>query len=524
VIRVPDLGRRLRRGDDSGSIPLVLVLSIVGVGLSLLLATTVQIQQRTTRFDVRRAHALNAAQTGIDVGVSKIRAAIKSGGSGDLAKLPPCGTFTGSVNPDGSAPYEVTIYYLSEKPQSGDVDGAAAGSMCMPGAKPTTVPRYALIKSIGKSQPGAVGRTLVATYVFSTTTINPNIPGGQISAYRETSTVKLCLSADRDRLTGGEPVIVATCVNPPTGRQKFAYEGNLNLVLVSSRTPSNPRGMCVDAGSRPAHQSSVTFRPCAATTTPSQQWGLNDYSAFQGTTDGINLNNFCLNVRDPGTNLSPVVLGNQSNDQNACEKGFSENKTFFTDPAVGTGKAGRATKQLVNYSQFSRCIDVAENNPKTKFLVVFPCKQQPTGTVTWNQVWNLPEIAPGDSSVDGPIHTATAGVSYCLTNVGPTQYPELSVCSPGSVTDQSMIWTYRVDSGTYSSSYRIESTYGASPGNPYCLTPTDLGGSKKDVWTVFGGSADFSKVALARCDDSAMQKWNASPTIVKSALMDVVER
>jgi hypothetical protein len=499
----------------------VVLLTIAGVGLSLLLATTVYAQQRTTRFDVRRAHALNAAQTGIDVAVSTIRAAIKSDGSGDPAKLPPCDTaLAGPVSQGAAAAYSVKIYYLSAKPPSGDVTWAAN-----PSRKCKAPYRYALIESTGNAQPGTPARTLVATYVFSTTTINPNIPGGQISAYRETSTVKLCLSADRDRLTGGEPVIVATCENPPTGRQKFAYEGNLNLVLVSSRTRSNPRGMCVDAGSRPAHQSPVTFRPCAATTTPSQQWGLNDYSAFQGTTDGINLNNFCLNVRDPGTNLSPVVLGNKGNDQNACEKGFSENKTFFTDPAVGTGKAGRATKQLVNYSQFSRCIDVPQNNPGLGYVIVFPCKQQPNGSVLWNQTWNLPSIPSGASSASGPIHTkdTSSGITHCLTSQGPNTYPSLTPCNPAVVPlPANLTWTYRVDSGVYSDSYRIESTYLASSAR--CLTPTDPTAPPPVTWETWDRSLRFSKVMLTPCTNSELQKWNASPTIVKSALTDVVER
>jgi hypothetical protein len=518
VTRLRDHYRPLRPGADSGSIPLVVLLTIAGVGLSLLLATTVYAQQRTTRFDVRRAHALNAAQTGIDVAVSTIRAAIKSDGSGDPAKLPPCDTaLAGPVSQGAAAAYSVKIYYLSAKPPSGDVTWAAN-----PSRKCKAPYRYALIESTGNAQPGTPARTLVATYVFSTVASNPNIPGGLIRVYRPSGGTALCLAADSAQPNNGDDLRIAVC-DPTSPRQKFSYEVNLNLVLAASRSQSDPRGMCVYAP--PSAGAVVEFRGCTATTSARQQWGQNDYSAFQGTSDGVNLNNLCINLTTPVGTGSAVVLRDANQDQNACFVAWSENKTFFPDASVGTGMAGPATKQLVNYSQFSRCIDVPENNPDLGYVIVFPCKQQPNGSVLWNQTWNLPSIPSGPSSTSGPIHTkdTSSGITHCLTSQGPNTYPSLTPCNPAvDPLPANLTWTYRVDSGMYSDSYRIESTYLAS--SAHCLTPTDPTAPPPATWETWDKSLRFSKVMLTPCTNSELQKWNASPTIVKSALTDVVER
>ena len=52
-----------------------MLLTLVAIGLSVVLATVVNVQQVAARGDMQRADALNAAQAGIDVALAQIRAA-----------------------------------------------------------------------------------------------------------------------------------------------------------------------------------------------------------------------------------------------------------------------------------------------------------------------------------------------------------------------------------------------------------------------------------------------------------------
>ena len=94
--RLPD------RGDDRGSMPMLLMVMIVGMVLGALLVPMIITQDRTTRFDTTRVHALGAAHAGLDLALGQIRAAVDSGGIGDSSKLP-CGPLSGTVNSIGLA-------------------------------------------------------------------------------------------------------------------------------------------------------------------------------------------------------------------------------------------------------------------------------------------------------------------------------------------------------------------------------------------------------------------------------------
>jgi hypothetical protein len=508
---------------------IALLLTIVGVGLSSLLAATVTGQMRNTRFDVQRTHALNAAQSGIDVAVSAIRSTTKpdNSGNGD-ASLLPCGPISGTVSDGRAASYTVSIYYLAARPPAGDVAWARSQPpiSCSPGLGPATLPRYALLESTGYARAGTPGRTVVATYTLSTSMSNPKIVGGLIHAHR-TSGPDMCMSAGADQLVGGEYLYVMLC-DTTSRRQKFAYQPNLNLKLVGSETSAAPGGMCLDAGTPHVANAPVRFRPCEASTIPRQQWGQNDYSAFQGTSDGVSLDRFCFNIVSPGTSGSRVVLGDSATDPAACYVAWDSRKTFFPDSTVGSGRAGPAQKQLVNDNQFGKCIDMTADDVTWPYLVIFPCKQQLTGTVQWNQAWNTPVIPAGATSATGPIYTnnTTDGYTYCLRSPGTTTrgyYPTLTRCTPATVTSSTMLWTVRGDTGFFSTSYRIESTYGTTANNPFCLTATDPDAPDPDLW-VTDGFGSFSKLALATCTDSTPQKWNVASVITGSTLEDAVER
>ena len=88
--------------------------------------------------------------------------------------------------------------------------------------------------------------------------------------------------------------------------------------------------MCLDGGSPEQAGNTVTFEPCTANPVARQMRGQNDYSAFQGTTDGVTLNSLCMNVSVPGTS-SVVNLGDSATRDSACYGAWSEQKTLFPD-------------------------------------------------------------------------------------------------------------------------------------------------------------------------------------------------
>src|SRR5919112_154102 len=86
------------RKDDTGSLPLAMLLILVSVSLSTLMTPMVLSQIDSTRVDSRRVHALHAAQAGLDVAMAHIRAADDGAGNGRIAKLP-CADRTPSPQP-----------------------------------------------------------------------------------------------------------------------------------------------------------------------------------------------------------------------------------------------------------------------------------------------------------------------------------------------------------------------------------------------------------------------------------------
>jgi hypothetical protein len=532
-------GSAARRRDE-GSLPIAMLLMIVGVGLSAVLAGSVSAQQRTTRVDLQRTDAVNAAQAGLDVALAQIRAAVDiTDKSGDISKLPcnkvPAPTepaypqgyaFSGTVGPGSPASYKTEIYYLGSYPQPGGLTAARAAKLaCTPGSGTAVIPQYALIAATGTGGLEAT-RTLFATYTFASSYSNPNIPGGQIRMFRfDPGDTERCFSRTNIIPTDGEVLFVRPCNNSDP-RQEFAYEANLNLVAAATRETATP--MCLDGGAVPTANAKVRFRACVRPTVPRQQWGQNDYSAFQGTTDGINLNEFCMNVSVPNTD-SDIITGKAASTASpVCYDKWDDAKTTFPDSDLGTGRAGSASDQLVNNEQFGRCIDITGDDVDYGHLIVYPCKQKPSGRVQFNQEWIVPAIPAGATSVTGPIYTTcpagatppcATGKKYCLTSPGSiaaSQYVTVAVCP--AVIPANMTWTYREDTGVNTTSNRIESTYNVALGQPnFCLSP-----STTDLWYTF--SVPFSKLVLAKCTASDLQKWNMQAVTVAGALKDIVER
>ena len=512
--------KRIRR-DDTGSIPLALLITFIGVGLSTVLATVVLTQLGATRQSVGRVQALSAAQAGIDVALARLQAAtsgsdLEDNPVGDVAKLP-CGKITGRVGGAGSAEYTVEILYLKtdpngRKPQQDPVwfEDSDNKIACV-GGRPAEVPAYAMIEGqgfdlAGRSATTFEQRSLTGTHTFKTS--NENLPGGLIHVYQLPNTLDLCLDAGSDKPHAGDPVKMQECKRARAA-QTFAYTEDLNLVLVSSKL-ADPAGlgMCVDAGATNKAGDAVKFQPCTAPPKPAQQWSLNDSANLQGTTNGTSLNGQCLNVANPNTRGSLLVLG-------SCGGSYGNVRHFSMEATVGAGKATSANPpRLVNYNQFARCVDQTKHDVNYAYLIVWPCKQSPDGSVSWNQQWKLTKF--GENPDRWSINTKP-GSTYCLRSPLSTargQYVRVVACNPEKP-DAASTWRVSGATDRYSTSYTIVDNSG------YCLSPTDPAAEQADLH--FEGD-NVSKLVVARCDGSTLQKWNAPANLTApNALKDLAE-
>ena len=519
---------------DRGSMPMAMLLIVVGLSLSGLLASAVAMQITGTRSTVHSSEALDAAQSGIDVALGQIRLAVTDG-AGDPAKLP-CGPLSGSVNPATQQSYRVEVYYLRTQPPAGDVSWAQSNKMICAGAhlSGAETPVYVLLSSTGRASNTAdtnAPRTVTATYTLHSKS-RENVAGGLVHVLGQNNP-DLCFSAPGTTPPAGAALTLQVC-DSNDDKQKFAYVSNLNLVLVASRADGS-RGMCLDAP--PVHGEQVVFRPCADPTVERQQWSLNDRANFEGTRNAAR-DQQCFHVVSPGIAGSTIVLHASADDpagvsqyDKACGDEYTVTRSFQPDPAVGTGGAGAKINQLVNFQQFGRCFDVSGNDVNEHYMVIWPCKQSPSGVVQWNQVWHLPAIPDGGSSGTGIIwlHSDQDNRDYCLSSPGrlnpdrydpsTASYPKLVTCDPTAPATAATTWTRRGATGVFTTAYRIETTYGAPPGSSWCLAPTD---TSFDYW--YTGNRDVSKGTLAVCDGSRGQKWNADPMVLSSAVSDVSEK
>ena len=479
---------------DGGSILMALLVTLVGLTLSASLVPIVVNQIASSRTISARLQALDAAQSGIDVALGQIRSAaevrltVDAPLVGRVAGLPPC-VMTGSAG-SGNLAYTVTISYLL---LNGNPSPACPPTQAPIGAKLTSTggPRT----GSGALAPGGAGtRTVEATYTFKTTA--DNISGGAIPL--AAPIVKpLCMDGGVSASPAtGTRVTLQLCIAGGSSRQRFAYGSDLSIELVGSERTTAAYGMCLEAPRPHATGGLVTFQPCVGSAAY-QQWSFDDNSMFRGTTDGKVPDAYCLSAKVADNNPgSDIVLG-------SCNS-VANQTVFRPQPGVGAGKASAATNQLVNFEQFSRCLDVTNQTATSSFMIVWFCKQSPDGTVTWNQQWALPPLSVSIANTT-PERIRTLGSGnpgYCLRTPGSTlanQYVTMTACAAtGVLADNNLKWTVFGDTGNYATSYRIIDSYG------YCLTPTDLNATIPDTYT--DGTA---KAKVAPCDNSGRQKWNA---------------
>ena len=490
-------GFGLRRRDD-GSLPLAMMLTLVGTTLSTLTVPVLINQLRDTAETIDRARALHAAQAGIDAVMGGIRATV-----GDLALLtnvcvkPWVGTITGSLK-----------YSASMQLQTGTKSLLGCTFAALLGATPAS----AVITSTGYA--GKTSRQLTATYVFRFT--NENIEGGLVRFYGGT----YCLDGGSGSPAVGTSVTTQPC-NTGAVRQTFAYTKQLQLMLVSSKTATNPLGMCLDSGAGPATGVLVTFQVCGSPTIPfNQRWNINDSSNFQSTNTANNgLGSFCFHAKSGSTPGAFVEL-------NSCAGAADNTRTFAPEASVGAGAAG-PPYQLVNFKQFGRCIDVTNFDTTLGYLIVWPCKQAPNPlNVGWNQRFNIPTTGTGKDTAKGSITTYDSTKTmktYCLVTAAAV-YP----LTPHFVTAQDCT-TVTGTKGDWNVSYQVENNYIESyvikDTNGNCLSPANLDDPLLPAADIFKGSTTVGKLIIAKCDGTKLQKWNAPANIEDpSPLKDIGEK
>ncbi|WP_229069488.1 RICIN domain-containing protein [Actinoplanes sp. DH11] len=483
-------------GDDRGSLPMAMLIITIGMALSAALLPLIIRQVDYTRSFTDRSGSLNGAQIGLDVVMARVRAASEVTDKdvlGRLEDMPTC-NFSGDAGVDGTGEkllYNVTVTYR-------DADGKVLA--CDP---LTELPYSASVVSTGTSTSGN-SRTVTATYTFWNE--NDNIPGGAIKVSSPAN--KWCMDSRSVPPAAGAPLVMQLCDGRSS--QLFGYTEQLYLKLINSEAPSNDsRGMCLHAGDTHKTNSAVVFQKCpdptATKPTPVYQWSLDGNSRFHSTSPDVKVENFCVYVTTPNTAGSPVVL-------NTCTISGTQN-VWRSDASVGAGMAGERTNQLVNFAQFSRCLDVTDQQPGSSYMIAWFCKQAPDAKIDWNQIWVHPSPVAPATSKTGTIEVTKSGVTYCLRSpLSVSGKPYVTTTSCGTRTAADIQWTVFHDTGVYATSYRIVDSKG------FCLQPTDLNAPVKDVH-----GDGTSKVKVAVCSKSELQKWNAPPNINKLTPISGVE-
>jgi hypothetical protein len=491
---------RTHHRDDRGSLPLAMLLVVVGLGLSGLLAATVNAQISSARATAQRADTLDAAQTGIQVGLGHLRAA-----AGDPSKLQ-CGPWTAALSGGTKQSYTVNLYYLTARPPAGDVTWASARKLpCTSAYLPVGGnPRYVMLESIGTIVTGQRGRTVIATYPLRSATRDNN-GGGLIHLFGPT-TPDLCFAAPSTTPAAGAALTMQVCDNG-SAAQRFAYTPDLTLALVGTRDDGSA-GMCLDAA--PANGTAVQFQTC--TTLAQQKWGYNDAHNFEGIDSGGSLNSICFHLTAPGTAGSAVLLSAKASDpvgvseqDRSCGGTFTTSRTFVPDASVGAGRAATA-QELVSFGQYSSCVASNAN------VELVPCQQR-ASSADASFTWTLPAGAATGALIKT---TGTDGLAYCLTSPGApaaNRYVSVSLCTATPTT--AMKWNRVVATGVYPTAYRIESSYDAAAGVTYCLSPA----TAPDAFLSVG----VTRLVMATCSGSPLQKWNAPASMLSAPLIDVAE-
>ncbi len=503
--------------DDGVAMLLVIMTTMIAAALSILLLGIVIAQVAPTQLQQKSTTTIAAAQAGVDATLSEIRTAtgaanVAGNVFGDTSKLP-C-TLTGTVGGTTSgAGYAVTVEYYDTDPTDLDETQRAGRDIdCRVGSGTAVVPSFALIKSegTGSALPGRSAdsgdRSIQALYAFEIT--NENVPGGRMYTVSE----KYCLKADS--AAAGSSIRYTAAANCTAGDalMTWLYDTDYAIKLASSATAGAP--LCISAPNTSAGD--ATLQTCDPTDYE-QQWSYEGGARFRdqvhkdnGTANSSTYGSYCLAAASTSSNAlegSPLRSG-------SCTSN-TEYGSFSPEPKVGAGAASYATNQIVNYLEFGRCMDVTNQKIGFEYMIVYPCKQDPSGgtQLNWNHKWYYTEAtATQPTTTAQEIYVkVNNSTKYCLRTPESTATNGYVVfTSSCSSTDarQKFYRTYKVE-GDYSASYTIKDAYGR------CLS---LGAKQTP-----SGSAKWSTITAAACTGGTEQKWNAPAGAQESTVTDTRE-
>ena len=515
--------------DDRGSMSMVMLIVIIGMGLGALMTPIVLTQNRGTTYTDTRGQALHEAQTGIDAMLGRLRNATADGGVSGVTSMLRCyqpgSPLTWRQSGSPTLGYDVTVQYYASDPlikvvtSPGSPPATPAPISCVSGSGPVNVPSFARITSTGLD--GTGNRTLYTIYAFNTTnvftfnTANTTSSGGQIRlnprGFFDVDETE-CLAATGSVPEVGMQLSVQACsptTTPAPAAQLFFYNPDLSLQLAHSIiTGVAPNGLCVSLSKT---TNAVTLEACGDTSGGLvQQWSLNSDAAFVETPSSPAN---CLAVRPTGTDIVATT----------CQSAYDSAASWLPTPAVGSGAAGAARGQLVNFSQFGRCVQPADPsapNSDANPLILYPCAQEA-----------LPSAVPeyqrfAYDSTTGHWATTTSTGQYCLTSQGITgQYVKVSACD---ITNSLQNWTdygAALANQDNAGQWTYDKRYTIVDQNGLCMSLSPTSGPNAD-WFVpdSAPTLQYSKITSDECDGSAEQKWNTGPAPQSSTVKNTTEK
>ncbi|MEP7177604.1 MAG: hypothetical protein ABI775_00800 [Pseudonocardiales bacterium] len=526
---------RLSESGDCGMMSMAMLVVIVGLGLGALMVPIVVAQNRSTTHTDSRVQALHDAESGLNAMLGRLRAATTDGGASGSASMLKCYDTAGPLKwqdtvTDG---YSVVVDYLASDP----LVKAGPPLTCSAGAGPSEIPGFARIRSTGTSKAGgvALSRTLESTYVFKTTNtftyndLNTTTTGGPIRVnprgfFLEDETQ--CLTATGVIFEAGMPLSVQACpitTSPPTptpANQLFSYNSDLSLRLVQSITVALPTGLCVSASGAGA----VTLEPCVSpAAATNQRWNLTANAAFAGT--NLVSAPVCLAVRPSGVD----IVGNP------CQVNYDPAGSWLPTPSVGAGAAGAASSQLVNFSQFGRCVQLSDPSAPstgTNPVILYPCVQANPypASGSYQQLSYVPSSGHWETNLGSP--------KYCLTSQGVAdRLVTVEVCGASDSQKWTDYGAALVNQGKagqwgYRDRYTIVDSTGLCLALNPAADPNAAPASDPNAAFVFPSTAvqydpkyspQYNKITSDTCDGTPPQKWNAGQPAQSSTVKNTRE-
>ncbi|WP_157607228.1 hypothetical protein [Sanguibacter suarezii] len=487
----------------------VLLIMVVGA-LSVLMLGVVVAQVQPTMFAAKNSRTIVAAEAGVDAALSQMRSAtavhaISHQVLGDPSKLP-C-TVQGQVNGVSTDySYKVQVTYFDEDPKGRSAAWRSTNALTCGATGLSAAPSFAVITSEGLDSgvPGlastAGDRKLETVYTFQVT--NNNIEGGAIYSFG----VATCLQADGQTVGSTITYVSAEQCRTDDPRRLWSWKDDYGIHLaVTDLAGSTP--LCITG--RPSSGAvNATLQVCNGASNQLFSWHGGALFKVQNA-GNTNYSGFCLGTGAASKSV-PLGLKLAVGD---CGNNIAWS-SFDPDARVGAAKASATTNQIVNFLEFGRCFDVTQQQVGKAFMIVYPCKQDPSpagGLLDWNHEWYYIE-PPNQKGSKGAQQIyvnqeKNTTKKYCLktpsTTASPAYVTLTTTCSGDDVT-----WTRDADTGVYAESWRFRDRYdrciSIGPKPPYDPAAPDL--------------VNWSTIVVAACSGEPAQKWNAPPTAQNASL------